>query len=37
MKITDETDIKYLQLKLKEFERKGLIVKNSIDNEVFGK
>jgi len=37
LKITDETDVKYLQLKLKEFERKGLIVKNAIDNEVFWK
>ena len=37
LKITDETDIKYLQLKLKEFERKELIVKNSFDNEVFWK
>ena len=37
LEITDETDVKYLQLKLKELERKGLIVKNSIDNVDFWK
>jgi ssDNA-binding Zn-finger/Zn-ribbon topoisomerase 1 len=33
LELTDEVDIKYLKLKLKEFENKGLVVKNYIENE----
>lgn len=33
----DEMDVKYILLKLKEFERKGLIVKDFFDNEEFWK
>ncbi len=34
LELTDEVDINYLKLKLKEFEHKGLVVKNSNKKEI---